>query len=425
MNLPTTIETVVVGAGHAGLTMSWFLTQANREHLVLERRSGLGGGWQDRWDAFQLVSPNWTASFPGFPYDGPDPDAFMPRDHIAERVARYADVIAAPVALETDVRQLTARAGGGFRLETSRGDIDAKQVVVAIGGFHVPHIPAVAAELPGRITRLHSHAYRNEGLLPPGGVLIVGSGQSGVQIAEELADAGRRVFLSVGSAARVPRRYRGQDIFKWLAALVTRGEAIGSGLPTVDKLPDPRFRLAGNAQLSGHHGGHDANPRRLASKGMTLLGRIERIDGERLHLTRDLRANLARADGFFDERLRPIIDTYIERAGVDAPPDDDRQPVNFEPPEPATLDLEDADIATVIFATGYRPDYSWIDPPIVDELGFPRQRRGVTDVPGLYFLGSLWQHTQASATLFGPTVDGRYLAEQMGLPVRDGVPEPA
>jgi putative flavoprotein involved in K+ transport len=415
MNLPTKIETVVIGAGHAGLTMSWFLREAGRDHIVLERRANLGGGWQDRWDGFRLVSPNWTATFPGNPYDGPDPDGFMTREEITRRVAGYADKLGAPVAVETEVRRLTTR-NSGFRLETSRGVIDADKVIVAAGSFHTPRIPAINADLPARVTQIHSHAYRNESLLPPGAVLLVGSGQSGVQIAEELAEAGRRIYLSVGTAGRVPRRYRGRDIFRWLAALAMRGEEHGVPFPTVDTLPDPRMRSAGNPQLSGHHGGHEVNLRRMASEGTTLVGRIERVDGQRLHLASDLSTNLARSDRFFEERFQPLIDRFIDRAGIDAPPDD-RQPFAFEPPELTDVDLDDAGISTVIWTTGYRLDYGWIDLPILDDQGFPRQHRGVSDVPGLYFVGLLWQHTQASATLFGPNLDGRYIAERMGLPI--------
>jgi putative flavoprotein involved in K+ transport len=180
--LPRRLETVVVGAGQAGLTMSWYLQRAGREHVLLDRRVSLGGGWQDRWDDFRLVSPNWAASFPDYGYDGDDPDGFMPRDEIAGRVARYAEVIAAPVILGTAVERLERRTDGqpGFRLTTSRGTIDADRVVVAAGGFQVPRIPPAGASISPRVTQLHSHTYRSEAALPAGAVLVVGSGQSGV-----------------------------------------------------------------------------------------------------------------------------------------------------------------------------------------------------------------------------------------------------
>jgi len=414
MTLPKRIDTVVAGAGQAGLTMSWFLQRSGRDHVLLDRRARLGGGWLDRWDGFRLVSPNWTASFPGFAYTGPDPDAFMPRDEIAGRVAAYAGKIAAPVVLETEVHRLAARAGGGFRLETSQGAIDAREVIVATGGYHAPRTPPCASALPRRVLGLHSHSYRNERELPSGAVLVVGSAQSGVQILEELREAGRRVFLCVGGAGRVPRRYRGRDFFHWARQLAERGDALGTPLPTADKLPDPRRRLASNPHLSGHGGGHEINLRRFAAEGTTLLGRLEAFEGERVRLAPDLGANLAAADRFFDERFRKLIDTFIERAGIDAPPDD-RVQLDYEPPEIRELDLAHEGISTVLWTTGYRLDYGWIDLPIFDSMGFPRQTRGLSEVPGLYFIGSLWQHNQASATLVGVDLDARALAERMGL----------
>jgi putative flavoprotein involved in K+ transport len=413
-DLPRKIEVVVIGAGQAGLTMSWYLRQAGREHIVLERRDRLGGGWRDRWDAFRLVTPNWTASFPGYPYDGDDPDGFMPRDDIADRVARYAQVIDAPVRLGTAVERLERlpAVGRGFRLATTHGTLEAGQVVVAPGGFQVPKIPPAGSGLSARVTQLHSHAYRNPAALPTGAILVVGSGQSGVQIAEELHGAGRRVFLSVGHCGRVPRRYRGSDIFHWLWTLRTRGQEFGTPLPTVDKLPDPRLRFACNPHLSGHDGGHDTNLRRMAAEGVSLVGRLEGADGESARVAADLSANLRFADGFFDEQWRGRIDTFIERAGLDAPPDD-RQPFDYEPPEVTELDLADEGISTVIWTSGYRLDLSWIDLPIFDEQGAPRHVRGVTEVPGLFLIGLPWLRDQGSATLFGVGRDGAYLAEHL------------
>jgi putative flavoprotein involved in K+ transport len=418
MSLPSRVESVIVGAGQSGLTMSWYLRQAGGEHVILDRRATLGGGWQDRWDSFRLVTPNWTSSFPGDPFTGSDPDSFMPRDAIAARVAGYAASIDAPVHLDTAVVRLSRMPGGRFLLETSDGSIEAHRVVVAAGSFHEPRVPPIAKELPARLTQLHSHDYRSLSALPPGGVLVVGSGQSGVQIAEELLDAGRDVHLSVGSAGRVPRRYRGRDLFRWLYGLSTHGEAVGVSLPTVDQLPDLRMRLMGNPHLSGHGGGHDTNLRQFAANGMTLLGRIEAVSGERLSLAPDLPANLARADGFFGDRFRELCDRFIEKSGIDAPPDD-RVPFEFEPPELRELDLAAHGISSVIWTTGYRLDYGWLDLPIFDEQGFPQQKRGVSGIPGLYFLGLLWQRNQLSATLMGPAIDARHVAATMGLPAVD------
>jgi putative flavoprotein involved in K+ transport len=314
---------------------------------------------------------------------------------------------------------VTPRGSGGFEVATNDGELVTRNVVVATGGFHAPRIPPIGAELPSRLFQVHSHAYRRPEALPQGAVLVVGSGQSGVQLAEELRDAGRRVFLSVGTAGRIPRRYRGRDFFRWMHGVLTDGPQHGVRLPAVDELPDPRMRLMANPHLSGHGGGHDTNLRAYAADGsMTLIGRIERVDGERLTLSDDLLAKLAFADRFFGERFQPLFDAYIERAGIQAEPDE-REPVAYEPPAPRTLDLRDEGIGSVLWTTGYVRDYSWIDASITDDLGFPRQRAGVGELPGLYFIGSLWQRSQASATLFGVAADARELARSMGLSVTD------
>ena len=408
--LPKTIDVLIIGAGHTGLAMSGFLSQAGRDHIVVERRDRLGGGWQDRWDEFTLVTPNWTSSFPGWSYDGNDPDGFMSRDEITARVARYANVIDAPVALRTDVQRVTP-IDGRFQVATSRGELSVRQIVVATGSYHTPRVSPFATHISDRVLQLHSHDYRNQASLPPGAVLVVGSGQTGVQLAEELFDAGRRVFLSVGSAGRAPRRYRGRDIFSWLAELMRHGLAVGVVLPTVDKLPDAR-KFPPMPALSGRNGGHDTNLRQFAANGITLAGRLTGAQGEQVNFADDLALNLRKADTFFDERIRGFIDTYIERAGIDAPPDT-RVALTYEPKGLTELNLLRAGVSVIIWATGYALDYHWIEAPILDEMNYPTQTRGVATIPGLYFLGLLWQHSQASASLIGPALDGPHLVEEM------------
>jgi putative flavoprotein involved in K+ transport len=360
------------------------------------------------------VSPNWTTGLLGFDYDGADPDAYMPRDAIVERMARYADVIDAPVELATDVTRLTTLDGSArrIRLETNRGPVEARDVVVAAGAFHTPKIPAGGAGISPGVRQMHSHHYRNERELAPGAVLIIGSGQTGVQLAEELHEHGRTVFLSVGHCGRAPRRYRGRDIFWWLRNIATRGPDLGVVLPSVDKLPDPRLRFACNPHLSGHGGGHDTNLRRMAANGIRLVGRFEGADGTQVRFAPDLAANLQYADTFFDDWVRPICEQFIERAGIDAGPDD-RETFDYEAPEVTELDLAAEGISTVLWTTGYQLEFDkWIDLPIFDEQGVPRHQRGITDVPGLTFLGLPWQLNQTSANLSGFALDARYLADR-------------
>lgn len=423
MTLAAHVDTAVVGAGQAGLTMSWYLQRAGRDHVVLERRESLGGGWQDRWDSFQLVGPNWTVSFPDAPYNGTDPDGFMTRSEIAGRVAGYARTINAPVVLSAGVERVVGSAGGGFELRTAAGAVRANQVVVATGGFQAPHVPPLAAALPPKVLSMHSHFYRREADLPPGAVLIVGSGQTGVQLTEELCQAGREVYLCVGSAGRVPRKYRGRDIFFWLGLLAEHGEKLGVELPIATRLPDPRRRLAANPALSGHHGGHEVDLRDLARAGATLLGRLTAVTGTVAQLGADLPANLEHADHFFAERFQGRIEALIAAAGVDCPPAELAMGRPFVPELRTELDLAAAGVSTVIWATGYRPDLSWIDLPICDDFGYPRQLRGVGQVPGLFFLGTPWLHDQLSASLLGLPRDARVLARGMGLPVTP--PEPS
>src|SRR5262245_12361360 len=320
MDLPSRVDAAIIGAGHNGLAMSRLLSLAGRDHVVIERRETLGGGWQDRWNAFRLVSPNWTTGFPGQPFDGDDPDGFMPRESIVATVRRYAETIGAPVVAGTHVRRLTPRSDGGFVLDTDHGPLAAKDVVVACGAFHVPRIPEIAARIPARIATLHSHAYRRAADLPSGAVLVVGTGQTGVQIAEELQDEGRTVYLSVGSAGRVPRGYRGRDIFRWLEALGLHGRGEGASLPTPNELPTPTARFNGNPSLSGHKGGHSTDLRAMAESGVTLVGRIAGVDRERLAFAPGLGATLAQVDTFFGEKFQPLIDKYIDVAGEDVTP---------------------------------------------------------------------------------------------------------
>ena len=417
-DLPTSTHTVVVGAGHGGLLMSRLLRQAGREHVVLERRATLGGGWQDRWDAFQLVTPNFLTELPDYPYDAGDPDGFMTRDEIAARTARYAEVIEAPVVLGTEVRRVAldtnAASATRFAVETSAGKIQAVDVVGATGAFHRPRIPENG--FAPSVVQIHAHHYRAPDAIPPGGVLVIGTGQTGMQLAEELFAAGRPVTVSVGHCGRVPRRYRGRDMFWWMRQLVREGEAVGTALPTVDQLADPRMRFACNPHLSGHGGGHDTNLRRFAAQGMRLVGRFDGSEGTRARFRADLEENLGFADAFFDQRFRPLFEAYAAAIGLELPADD-REPFAYTVPEVTELDLADEGISTVLWTTGYEPDYGWLAVPVERQFGIPVHHRGVTDVPGLTFIGMLWQRDNASANLTGVARDADYLASRWGVTV--------
>jgi putative flavoprotein involved in K+ transport len=348
---------------------------------------------------------------PGFEYRGTDPDGYMSRDEVVDHFRSYAAVIGSPVELDTEVTRMVALDGGAarFRVTTSRGTIDARDVVAAGGPFQVPFIPPTARELDPSILQLHSHHYRNPEQLPPGGVLLIGSGQSGVQLAEELHEAGRAVTLSVGRCGRVPRRYRGHDTFWWLRQLATRGVELGTPLPSADKLPDPRARFACNPHLSGHGGGHDTNLRRMAAGGIGLVGRFEAADGTRARFAADLGVNLAFADNFFNERIKPLCDAFVERTGEPFP-DGDVEQFAHEPAEVTELDLAAEGISTVLWTSGYRPAFGWLELPVFDEYGLPRQVRGVTEVPGLTFIGLPWMYDMGSANLVGVARDAEHLA---------------
>ncbi|HET9456580.1 MAG TPA: NAD(P)-binding domain-containing protein [Candidatus Limnocylindrales bacterium] len=411
------IETVVVGAGHAGLIASHLLTQAGREHVVLESRPTNGGAWQDRWDEFQLVSPNWTLSFPGLPYDGDDPDGFMARDEIVGRIRRYAEVTRAPLRLGTEVLRLAQadNGAGRFRLELrGRPPILADRVIVATGPFQAPRTHEAAARVDPAVRQLHVDEYRREADLPPGAVLVVGTGQSGAQLTEELLEHGRRVVLSVGRCGRAPRRYRGRDTFGWLHLLATRGSEVGLGLPTAAMLPDLRLRYACNPHVSGHAGGHTVNLRQFGADGVRLVGRFADADGRMVRFAPDLAENLAFADRFFVERFQPDIDKLIDGLGIEAPPHEPEQPVAFEPPPVEEIDLVAEGISTILWTSGYRLAFGrWIELPIFDDHGFPRTERGVSEIDGLGFVGVPWMTDQGSANLIGVARDAQHVVERL------------
>jgi len=397
------IDTVIVGAGQAGLSLSHELIAAGREHVVLERGL-IGETWRGRWDSFCLVIPNWTVQLPGGRYGGDDPDGFMPKNDIVRHLVAYAESFRAPVREGVTVTGLEPGDNQTFILRTSSGEIGAKNVVLASGGYQKPYRPAAAAQLSASVDLIDAEDYANPSALPPGNVLVVGSGQTGCQLAEELSAAGRGVSLACGRAPWIPRRIEGRDTIAWL------NETPWFEI-TLSDLPSPAARLLANPQMSGRHGGHDLNYRTLQTQGVRLLGRFIGAADGRAHFGGDLAQSVAFGDARYAdvcELIRKACATRSVRAPEMPPP----PPFVADSPESVAL----SDVSTIIFTSGFRPDYaSWVRfPQAFDEGGFPVQRDGSsTTVPGLHFMGVHFQRKRKSATFLGAAEDATVLAETL------------
>jgi putative flavoprotein involved in K+ transport len=400
-------DVVVIGAGQAGLSISALLSRRGIEHLVLEREA-IGSRWRHRWDSFTLVTPNWQIRLPGAEYAGPEPDGFLPRDEIVAHLESYARASDAPIRVGVDVSEIT-RDDDMFLLRTNDGPLTARAVVVATGAWQRPVRPPLGELAPG-ILELHSHDYRNADSLPPGGVLVVGTGQSGAQIAEELREAGREVTLSVSAAGRLPRRYRGADIMRW-------AERIGFYERRADALERPADRFTANPHLSGKRGGHTINVHRFAHDGVRLAGKLVAIDGSRVTFADDLARNLAASDAVSIGFRQAIEDAIREGRAIDEGSPDDVDEYDgldgFAQPGIDGLDLHDAGIGTLLWTSGFRWDYSWVRPAPLDGMGYPIQHQGVTDVPGLAFLGLHFMDTYKSGLLIGVGEDAAHVADHI------------
>ena len=393
---------LVVGAGQAGLALSAELSRRSVEHLVLER-GRVGQSWRDRWDSFCLVTPNWTIQLPEGHYDGSDPDGYLARDELVAFMERYAARIAAPVREGVAVEGAERSDDGGFVVRTSQGPIQARRLAVASGAYQAPHRPG-ADTLPPLLHQVDVGSYRNPSSLPDGGVLIVGFGQSGGQLAEELQDAGRDVVLSCGRAPWIPRRLGDQDIVSWVVE-------IGLMDQPVEALPDPAERLTANLQNSGRDGGHDLNYRTLRDRGVPLVGRfLGASDGE-LRFAPDLPASVAWGDARYAEFMAGVR-RHCQQRGMEAPaaPEPDR----FDVDAPEALPLER--FSSLIWAGGYRPAYrDWLPwPDAFDADGFPIHRDGQSvAVPGLHFVGVHFPRKRKSSLLIGVGEDAAIVAEDI------------
>lgn len=399
------IDTLIVGAGQAGVAMSEHLGKLGVPHLVLER-GRIAEAWRsERWDSLVANGPAWHDRFPGLEFDDLSPDSFAHKDRVADYFETYADRINAPIRTGVVVKKVERNIGrAGFTVETSEGTIQATRVVVATGPFQRAVIPAIA---PGddSLTQMHSAQYRNPQQLPEGAVLVVGAGSSGVQIADELHRAGRQVYLSVGQHDRPPRTYRNRDFCWWLGVL---GEWDAAAM----KPGREHVTIA----VSGAHGGHTVDFRGLAHRGMTLVGSTRSCDDGVVTFQGDLADNLARGDENYLSLLN-AADAYIERNGLDLPPEPEARNIF---PEPACvsrplleLDLAKAGVTTIIWATGFGTDYTWLNVDTFDANGKPRHQRGVSFESGIYFLGLPWQSRRGSSFIWGVWHDAKYVADHI------------
>lgn len=403
-------DVVIIGAGQAGLGLSYCLTQQGVDHVILEKGE-IGRAWrEDRWDSFCLVTPNWTITLPGAEYDGDNPEGFMYRDDFVRHLEAWAKSFDAPIQSYTEVLSV-AKTDAGFKLETTAGLLESQRVVLSCATYQHPRMPGFAAALDSEIQQVHAAGYRAPAELPAGGVLVVGSGQSGCQIAEELIRAGRKTALAVGDTGRLPRRYRGRDCIDWQ-------NDIGLLDRTPDMLDSPAHRFRGDPHLSGARGGHTLSLHTLQTDGVTLLGRIEDVRGGKiLALKNTLVASVANADAFAQNFFK-MVDDYIAENGITAPPP---APSDFdgEPPAsaavnngPAEYSLAAEGITTVIWATGFQYDFSWVQPLPLDQFGYPETNSdGATAVPGLYCMGLNWAPKRKSGIIYGVAEDATRLAQ--------------
>ncbi|MVF11520.1 MSMEG_0569 family flavin-dependent oxidoreductase [Ketobacter sp. MCCC 1A13808] len=396
-------DVIIVGGGQAGLSVSYYCQKQQLTHLVLEK-STLMNAWQNkRWDSFTLVTPNWQCQLPDYPYSGDDPNGFMNRDQILQYLDGFRRKVNAPVREHCEVRKIQFNQTV-YQVSCDVDTFTADQVVVASGSYQQPIIPDYAQRLPHHIQQLHSEQYKNPQQLNDGAVLVVGSGQSGSQIAEDLHLAGKHVFLAVGDAPRCARFYRGRDVVDWLT------EMKYYDIP-VDQHPlREGVRDNTNHYVTGRDGGRDIDLRRFALEGMELFGKLEGFDGERLHFSNNLNRVLDNADKTYNS-INQRIDQYIDVSGAQATTASRYMPVWRCPRERGCLDLAQSGITSVIWSIGFRPDYQWLDVPVFNGKGYPQHARGVTTYPGLYFIGLPWLYTWGSGRFSGVDRDARYLVD--------------
>ncbi len=406
---------IIVGGGQAGLSASYGLTQQKIEHLILDR-GAIGDSWgKRRWDSFCLVTPNWQCRLPGFDYDGNDPKGFMLKDEIVDYVKRYADSFNPPFKGNVEVHKIYRKTkDGDFHISTSEGDFTAQKVVIATGAYHIPNILPMSKGFDENINQLHSADYKNPEQLEEGATLVIGSGQSGAQIAEDIHIAGKKVYLCVGTAPRAPRTYRGKDAVEWL-------EDMGYYDQPIESHPDPdEARHKTNHYLTGRDNGRDIDLRKLATEGVALRGQIKTVSDGVIDFTTDLKENLDSADATYS-RIQDNIDKYIAANNIEAP----TTPRYASPWEPSAennlpIDYRKEGITNVIWCTGFKVKFDWIEfPHVFDQRGYPTYKRGITDEHGLFFLGLPWLHTWGSGRFSHVGQDAMYLTDYIATELEE------
>jgi len=400
------METVIIGGGPAGLSTSYYLNQFNKEHVILEKTEKIAHPWRnERWDSFTLVTPNWALfRMPGSERNGESPDGFMPKDKIVKFFEDYVEKFNLPIQYNTNVVSVESDDGKGYIIQTSTNSIKAKNVVVASGFQRVPRVPRLSGKISGEIMQIHSSKYRNPDSLPEGAVLIVGSGQSGTQQAEELYQSGRKVFLCVGSAGRLPRRYRGKDIIKWL-------DEMGIFDLTSEQLPPGVGKFRAIPQLTGKNGGYTISLHKYAKDGVTLLGHLKDVEKSKVFLTPDLHKSLAMVDQTESEVVK-MIDQYIRELKLNLPEEElPELEDGYKQALIEELDLKAENIKTIIWAGGYDWDFSFVKVPVFDSDRFPIQHNGVTNSPGLCFVGLPWMPSEGTGFLVGISEGAKNVAD--------------
>lgn len=404
---PVQIDTVIIGAGHAGLAMSRCLSDRGIDHVVLER-ADVANSWRtERWDSLRLLTPNWQSKLPGFSYQGDDPDGFMAVPEIISFVEHYADAISAPIETQTTVTSVRT-AGDGYQVDTDRGSWRSRTVVIATGACNLASVPAISASAPSTIDMVTSMDYRNPGQLKEGGVLVVGASATGLQLADEIHRSGRPVTLSVGEHVRMPRVYRGRDIFGWMDAAGVLDERY-------DEVDDiNRARNVPSPQLVGSPKRSTLDLNALTETGVNIIGRLAGINDGKAQFSGSLRNNCALADLKMN-RLLNTIDEWVSENGLDneVEPPHRFAPTIVEDSPPLGLDIRNGQIETIVWATGFHPDYSWLDVPVLDRKGKIRHDGGVVDSPGMYLMGMTFLRRRKSSFIHGAGDDANDLSDHL------------